>query len=83
MGRKESKQTFHLIITCADPEGGGGVRTPSPGKAQVIWVSSEISICTPPPLKKLDPLENVGPPLDPWKWIVFSVIKALGPLSKL
>ena len=31
--------------------------------------------------KYLDsPLENVGPPLDPWKSIVFSVIKPLDPL---
>ena len=26
------------------------------------------------------PLENVGPPLDPWKSIVFYVIKPLDPL---
>ena len=81
MGCKESKQTFHLIFSCADPE-GGGVLHPSPGKAQVIRVSLEISIWT--PWKRLDPLENVGPPLDPWKRIVnFSVIKPLGPLSEL
>ena len=34
----------------------------------------------PPPGKKFDPLENVGPPLDPWKSKVFSVIKPLDPL---
>ena len=37
----------------------------------------------PPPLEEADPphtLENVGPPLDPWKSIVFSVIKPLDPL---
>ena len=58
---------------------GGGVRVPPPGISQVIWVSIEISIWNPhPPGFKLDPsLENVGPPLDPWKSIVFSVIKLL------
>ena len=40
--------------TCADPEGGQGVRTPS-GKSQVICVFMEISIWTPPPCKMLDP----------------------------
>ena len=61
---------------CADPEGGGG-GLGSPGKSQVIWVSLEINI-----RKKLDPLpmENSGPPLDPLKSIVFSVIKPLDPL---
>ena len=53
-------------------------------KSQVIWVSIEVSIMIPPPpRKKLDPpnpLENVGPTLDPWKSIVFSVIKPLDPL---
>ena len=61
---------------CADPKGGErGLG--SPGKSQVIWVSLEINI-----RKKLDPLplENSGPPLDPLKSIVFSVIKPLGPL---
>ena len=58
--------------------GGIGVQTPPPpGKSQVIWVSIEISIWTPPPL------ENAGPPLDPWNGIVFSVIKPLDPLCKL
>ena len=40
----------------------------------------------PPPLEKEKvgpPLENVRPPLDPWKSIVFSVIKPLDPLYKL
>ena len=55
--------------------GGGGVRGsgPLPRKSQVVWGSIEISIGTPP-------LENVGPPLDPWKNIVFYVIKPLDPL---
>ena len=36
------------------------------------YFSTEISIWTPPlPWKKLDPLENVGPPLKPWKIKVF------------
>ena len=52
-----------------------GVGGPDPyGKSKVIWVSKEISIWTPPPWKMLDPpppLENVGPPLKPWKIIVF------------
>ena len=62
---------------CADPEGGGGRGLVSPGKSQVIWVSLEINI-----RKKLEPLplENSGPPLDPLKSIVFSVIKPLDPL---
>ena len=50
--------------TCADPEGGQGVRTPS-GKSQVIFVFTEISIWTPPPWKcwTPPPLKNVGPPM--------------------
>ena len=50
--------------TCADPEGGQGVRTPS-GKSQVICVFMEISIWTPPPWKcwTPPPLKNVGPPM--------------------
>ena len=48
---------------CADPGGG----TP---QSQVIWVSIEISIWT--------PLENVGPPLDPWK-SSFYCNKTIGP----
>ena len=37
----------------------------------------------PPRRKKLGPLENVGPLLDPWKCIVSAVIKPLDPLCKL
>ena len=51
--------------TCADPEGGQGVRTPS-GKSQVICVFMEISIWTPPPGNvgpPPPPLKNVGPPM--------------------
>ena len=60
---------------CGSTGGGGGLG--SPGKSQVIWASLEINI-----RKKLDPfpLENSGPPLDPLKSIVFSVIKPLDPL---
>ena len=77
--------------TSADPGGGGGggggggiggSGPPPPGKSQVIWVSIEISIWTPLE-KSWTPLENVGHPLDPWKSIVFSVIKPLDPLCKL
>ena len=76
---KESKQTNIPpdILICGPRRGGGGGggSAPLPGKAQVIRVSIEISILT--------PLENVGPPVDPWKRIGFYVIKPLGPLSKL
>ena len=77
---------------CGSKRRDRGFRTPPPpppGKSQVIWVSLEISIWTPPPpppLEKLDtppPLENVGPTLDHWKSIVFSVIKPLDLLCKL
>ena len=48
----------------ADPEGGGaGVRTPS-GKSQIKWVSiGNKQLDT--PRKKLDPLEKIGPHLEP------------------
>ena len=48
----------------ADPEGGEqGVRTPS-GKSQIIWVSiGNKQLDT--PWKKLDPLEKIGPHLEP------------------
>ena len=48
----------------ADLEGGGqGVRTPS-GKTQIIWVSiGNKQLDT--PWKKLDPLEKIGPHLEP------------------
>ena len=47
-----------------DPEGGGqGVRTPS-GKSQIKWVSiGNKQLGT--PWKKLDPLEKIGPHLEP------------------
>ena len=47
--------------------GGQGVRTPPPGKSQVIWVSIGNKRLD-PHWKQLDPpppLENVGPPLNP------------------
>ena len=57
-------------LSSADPEGGtrgpDPPPPPPPGKSQVIWVSIGN--------KKLDtplPLENVGPPLEPWKMIEF------------
>ena len=37
--------------------GGQGVRTPPPGKSQVVWVSIGNKQLDPPP-----PLEKVGPP---------------------
>ena len=48
----------------ADPEGGGaGVRIPS-GKSQIKWVSiGNKQLDT--PWKKLDPLEKIGPHLEP------------------
>ena len=49
-----------------------------PGKSQVIWVSiGNKQLDT--PWKKMDPpsLENVGPPLEPWKMIVFFEIDHL------
>ena len=67
----------------ADPEGGGGggggqgVRNP-PGKSQVIWVSIGNNQLDSPG-KSWTPLENVGPPLEPWKMIVFFEINHLTP----
>ena len=47
----------------ADPERGAGVRTPS-GKSQIIWISiGNKQLDT--PWKKLDPLEKIGPHLEP------------------
>ena len=64
---------WRMLHSCADPEGWMENHI-------VVWVSIEISIWTPPPpWKKLDPVENVGTPLDPWKSMVFSVIKPLDP----
>ena len=63
-----------IDVSCVDPEGEIGGLDP-PGKSQVIWVSIEISIWT--------PLEKVGPPLDPLKSMVFSLIKSLDLLCKL
>ena len=47
------RQSERLYKLCADPEGGIGGPYP-PGKSQVIWVTLEISIWTPPG-KKMDP----------------------------
>ena len=47
----------------ADPEGGAGGPDPS-GKSQIIWVSiGNKQLDT--PWKKLDPLEKIGPHLEP------------------
>ena len=51
----------------ADPEGGRqGVRNPS-GKSQIKWVSigNKQLDPPPPPRKKMDPLEKIGPHLEP------------------
>ena len=48
------------VSTSADPEGDRGPHPP--GKSQVLWVSIEISKWM--HLKKLDPPEKVGPPLE-------------------
>ena len=58
-------------------EGIGG--QDPPGKLQVLWVSIEIRIWT--PLEKAGPpLENVIPPLKPWKIIDFFEITIGHPL---
>ena len=46
-----------------DPEGGQGGRTPS-GKSKIIWVSIRNKQLD-TPWNKLDPLEKVGPHLEP------------------
>ena len=55
--RRNNPFVFRWSLICGSRGGVGG---PDPnGKSQVICVSIEISIWTPP-----TPLENVGPPLD-------------------
>ena len=54
-----------MAAPSADPEGGGGqgVRTPS-GKSQIKWVSiGNKQLDT--SWNKLDPLEKIGPHLEP------------------
>ena len=60
----------HVPVPCAGPEGGLGVSDP--------LENHNLEKVGPPP-----PPENVGSPLDPWKSIVFSVIKPLDALCKL
>ena len=60
-----SVRPFYTWTKCGS-RGGKGVRTPPPGKSQVIWVSIGNKQLDPPP-----PLKNVGPPLEPWKMIDF------------
>ena len=56
----------YLCSSMRRSKGGGEVGSPDPpGKAQIIWVTIEISIW-----KKFAPLK-------PWKSIVFSAIKPL------
>ena len=50
-----------------------------PGKLQVIWISIELAFGPPSTGKRCPPLENVGPPLDRWKSIVFFCDKTIGP----
>ena len=59
--------------TSADPEGD----LDPPGKSQVIWVSIGNKQLDPPAKRWTPPLENVGPPLEPWKMIVFFEINYL------
>ena len=54
---------FEHIIQVLIQRGGQGIWTPH-GKSQVIWVSIGNKQLD-PPWKKLDPLENVGPPPEP------------------
>ena len=57
---------FSVIVSSADPEGGGGPGGPDPpGKSQVIWVSIGNKQLDPPLENVGPPLENVGPPLEP------------------
>ena len=51
-----------LIFTMGGSRGGIGVRTPPPGKSQVILVSIGDKQLDPPPPT---PLKNVGSPLEP------------------
>ena len=49
--------------------GGGGAGGPDlPRKITSYIFSIGIRNWNPPPRKKLDTLENVGPPREPWKW---------------
>ena len=66
-GRRSSmtwlKTDLNCNFACADPEGDlGSGPPPPPRKSQVIWVSLNIMIRTPPP-----PLEKNGPPPPPGK----------------
>ena len=54
----------YVANASADPEGGGGDRGSGP-PWKITSYMGFISNWTPPPWKKLDPLENVGPPLEP------------------
>ena len=61
---------------------GGPDPPPPPGTSQVIWVSIGNKQLDPPPPppppgKSWTPLENVGPPLEPWKMIGFFEINNL------
>ena len=48
----------------ADPEGGGGGQGTPSGKSQIKWLSIG-NKQSDTPWKKLDPLEKIGPHLEP------------------
>ena len=82
MLRTELVHLYTDNLTCTDPEGVWGP-DPTPWK-----ITSYMDLCrnkhlTPPPPPPTTPLENVGPPLDPWESIVLSAIKPLDPVCKL
>ena len=86
-GRRSSmtwlKTDLNCNFSCADPEGGFGVRTPLENHKLYVFFLNIMIRTPPPPGKSWTPLENVRPPLDPWNSIVFPVIKPLDPLYKL
>ena len=71
-------------LTCTNPEEGKVTgRLDPPEKSQVIWVSiGNKHLDLPPPGKRGTPLENVGPPLEPWNIIVFFEIDHWTPSVK-
>ena len=76
-----SKSEFRFRSS-ADPEGRTGGPDP-PGKSQVIWVSIGNKQLDPPRKSWTPPpLENVGPPLEPWKMIDFFEIDHLTSVKK-
>ena len=76
-GRHSNMAWLKTDLNCnfafADPEGGGD------HKLYVFFLDIMIRTPRPPGKSWTPPLENVRPPLVPWKGIVFSVIKPLDP----